>query len=383
MRRHWDGRVLEGWLLVLLALVTAVMVGLSASRMLPLGRTAIARFDRLILHPRHVAMAAGNPISPPLAVPAAQKSQTPPALPQGLVLGYFYAPGNPPSALASLQKYAKVLNGVIPFWYTIDAKGELSGSTDAQVMRYTVSHHLLTFALVQNPKGEAVFGPLLNDPVARRRAEANLLTLVEANGFNGVNLDWEGLAPKERQPFTTFVQELSRTFHRHGYYVTLSLPAETSDQPSDSWTGAYDYRALGQAADLIMIMAYDQHWSGGNPGPIASNQWVHQVLAYAISVMKPKKVILGIPGYGYDWGSASSSAHALTYTQAVQLKRQYAPNTNGNHFNYVQNGVVHSVWFENTQSFLSKIQLVAGFELHGIALWRIGIEDPKIWNFLQ
>lgn len=303
-------------------------------------------------------------------------------LPPGMVLGYFYDPGNDPSAVAMLQHYLPALTGIIPFWYQIESNGTITGSTDPSVLRLAEQHKLWTFALVQNMAGQSVFGPLLNSPVARMRAIDNMLTLVESNGYNGVNLDWEGIGPSERHAFTTFVQQLSQTFHRHGYYVTLSLPAETSSQPKNSWTGAYNFRALGQSADLIMVMAYDEHYAGGAPGPIAAPSWVKQVLNYTISVVPPSKVILGIPGYGYDW-SGGGPAAALSYSQAEALASKYGAPTSSNHFVYVQGGQLHSVWFDNTSGLLSKIQLVSGYELRGIALWRLGIEDPKIWDFLQ
>ncbi|NMP21448.1 glycosyl hydrolase family 18 protein [Sulfobacillus harzensis] len=303
-------------------------------------------------------------------------------LPPGMVLGYFYDPGNAPGATAMLQHYLSVLTGIIPFWYQISANGMISGSTDPSVLKLAEQHNLWTFALVQNMAGQSVFGRLLNSPTARERAIDNMLTLVEANGYNGINLDWEGIAPQDRHQFTTFVEALATTFHRHGYYVTLSLPAETADQPNNSWTGAYNYRALGKAADLLMIMAYDQHYAGGSPGPIASPSWVKKVLDYTISAVPPSKVVLGIPGYGYDW-SGSGTAAALSYSQAESLAKQYGASSSSNHFEYLQNGQVHSVWFENTQSLLNKINLVSGYELRGVALWRLGIEDPKIWNFLQ
>lgn len=303
-------------------------------------------------------------------------------LPEGMVLGYFYDPGNAPSAYVMLEHYLPVLTGIIPFWYQINANGSISGSTEPDVLRLAEAHNLWTFALVENMAGQAIFGPLLNSPTARARAIDNMLTLVESNGYDGVNLDWEGIAPQERQQFTTFVQQLSRTFHRHGYYVTLSVPAETANQPQNSWTGAYNYEALGKACDLLMIMAYDQHYAGGSPGPIASASWVKKVLDYTIHVVSPQKVILGIPGYGYDW-SGQGPAAALTYEQAKTLAQQYGVSSTSNHFVYYQNGQLHSVWFENTASLLSNVKLVSGYELRGIALWRLGIEDPKIWDFLQ
>jgi spore germination protein YaaH len=302
-------------------------------------------------------------------------------LPAGMVLGYFYDPGNAGNAVAMLQHYLPVLTGIIPFWYTIYANGSISGQTNPSVLQLAQSHNLWTFALVENMAGQSVFGPLLHSDVARQRAIDNMLTLVEDNGYDGINLDWEGIAPSERSAFTSFVQQLCAVFHRHGYYVTLSLPAETSNQPYNGWTGAYNYPALAKSADLLMIMAYDEHYAGGSPGPIAAPSWVQSVLNYAISVIPPSKIILGIPGYGYDWGG--SQTVALSYGQAESLKSQYGLNGSSNHFEYVQDGQVHTVWFENTSSFLSKINLVTGYELRGIALWRLGIEDPKIWNFLQ
>ncbi len=342
------------------------------------GIQIITRVDKTILYGAEKPLKTVAAVARPRNV---DKRMPVDGLPPGMVLGYFYDPGNSANAFAMLERYLPVLTGIIPFWYTIHRTGSISGQTNPEVLQLAEKHNLWTFALVENMQGQTVFGPLLNNADARQRAIDNMLTLVEDNGYDGVNLDWEGIAPSERAAFTSFVQQLAQVFHRHGYYVTLSVPAETSNNPLNSWTGAYDYRSLGQSADLLMIMAYDEHWAGGSPGPIASPAWVQSVLNYAISVIRPSKIILGIPGYGYDWGGAGTVA--LSYGQAESLKSQFGVTGSSNHFEYVQSGQIHTVWFENTASFLSKINLVTGYELRGIALWRIGIEDPKIWNFLQ
>lgn len=358
--------------------VALVLVGLWIS--VGLWETVVRGVDRALLGIGPKPVVAHKAVTPPSRVNHASVAMPP--LPPGMVLGYFYDPDDEPAPVAMLKHYLAVLTGIIPFWYQINANGSISGATDPAVLKLAEQHKLWTFALVENMAGQPVFGPLLNSPVARARAVNNMLTLVESNGYNGVNLDWEGIAPKERQHFTTFVQELANTFHRHGYYVTLSIPAETSNQPDNSWTGAYNYRALGQSADLLMIMAYDEHYADGSPGPIASPTWVKEVLDYTISAVNPSKVILGIAGYGYDW-SGNGPAAALTYSQAEALAQQYGASPNANHFVYMQDGQLHSVWFDNTSGLLSKIQLVSGYELRGVALWRLGIEDPKIWDFLQ
>jgi spore germination protein len=302
-------------------------------------------------------------------------------LPAGLVLGYFYDSPSDPNAVSFLKPYLPVLTGIIPFWYTIEKTGRIEGQTNPAVIGLAVTHHLYTFALVTNMAGAPVFSPLLASPAAENRAIQNMLTLVEVNGFDGVNLDWEGLAPQDRYRFTAFVQALAEVFHAHGYYVTLSVPAETADEPQNGWTGAYDYRALGRYADLLMIMAYDQHNQSSGPGPVASTAWVTAVLKYAVRAIPPAKVVLGVPGYGYDW--SPSGNQALSWYQAAALARQYDKSGQTGHFVYMQGGQVHDVYFENAATFLQKMRLVTGFGIRGLALWRLGIEDPKIWGYLQ
>lgn len=365
----WWGRVVAA----IVAAALAMSLGTTTIRT---WGAVIRGWDRALLGPAEVQATRNTETGAPGAVSSPARG-----LPSGMVLGYLYDPSANAGTPALLSHYLPALTGIIPFWYAIQSNGDVSGRTDPEVMRWARQHHVWTFALVQNMAGSPVFARLLGDPVARRRAIANMLTLVEANGFNGVNLDWEGIAAADRTAFSGFVRQLASVMHRHGYYVTLSVPAETGNQPHNAWTGGYDYRALGRFADLLIVMAYDQHWAGGSPGPIASSGWVESVLNYAISVVPPKKIILGVPGYGYDW-SGQGGAVPLSYSQARLLESRYSHST-ANHFAYVQNGQPHSVWFENTQSFLRKIQLVAGYELKGIALWRLGIEDPKMWQWLQ
>ncbi|MBX5467003.1 MAG: glycoside hydrolase [Firmicutes bacterium] len=372
-RGHWIAQLAVGWAGLAVAALLVSTAWWVVMERVPIGSLSALRWDRMLLARARVVEAA----SPPRPKPSSPAL----ALPRGMVLGYFYDPGDPAGSLQFLRRYQGVLSGLIPFWYTVAANGAVSGTAQANVLQWARRHHLWVFALVGSQDAQAL-DALLQDPAAEARATAEILALCQKEGFGGINLDWEGIAPDDRQALSTFVAHLAQTLHHYGYLLTLSLPAETKDAPADSWTGAYDYRALGQAADLVMVMAYDQHWSGGPPGPIASPSWVRQVLSYAISVIPPAKVILGVPGYGYDW-SGNGSAVALSYPQAVALEKQFDPKSRGNHFVYIENGTVHSVWFEDTASFLSKIGLVTGYELRGIALWRLGIEDPRIWDFLQ
>lgn len=184
-------------------------------------------------------------------------SQTPQAvhqnqgLPVPMILGYFYAPYG--QGLQSLENYKGVLNGIVPFWYTIHPDGSITGSSDQAVIQMAAKRHMWVFALVQNMTGASVYHALFTNPVTKERALQSLLALVETQGYDGLNLDFEGIAPSDRGRFDAFVQELSMLLHENGYYLTLSLPAETQDSPNDSWTGAYDYTFLGHWAGKSVV----------------------------------------------------------------------------------------------------------------------------------
>lgn len=302
-------------------------------------------------------------------------------LPTPLILGYYDGGGVDSAGWFDMVTNAPPLSGIVPDWFEIWSQGQITGTADPGVMAYARAHGLWTFALVQQNADPAVFASLLTNPADAARARRNLLALVERGGFDGVNLDFEGIAPAQRAAFTRFVQRLSALFHANGYYVTLSVPAETANDPANAWTGAYDYRALGRVADLIMPMAYDDHYAGGPPGGVAPTAWVAAVARYAVSVVPPAKVVLGLPGYGYDWGGLSA-ARPLSFGQADALDDRYARGRAGSHFAYTAGGVLHEVYFSDVQSFRAQSQVAVDYSLRGVVIWRLGIEDPAIWRLV-
>lgn len=302
-------------------------------------------------------------------------------LPTPLILGYYDGGGVDSAGWFDMVLNTPALRGIVPAWFEIWSQGQITGSADPGVMAYARAHGLWTFALVQQNADPSVFATLLGHRADAARARRNLLALVERDGFDGVNLDFEGIAPAQRGAYTRFVARLSALFHRNGYYVTLSVPAETADNPANAWTGAYDYRALARSADLIMPMAYDDHYAGGPPGGVAPTAWVAAVARYSVSVAPPAKVVLGLPGYGYDWGGAAA-ATPLSFGQAAALDDRYARGRAGSHFTYTAGGVLHEVYFDDAQSFRAQAQVAVDYNLRGIVIWRLGIEDPAIWRLV-
>src|SRR5205814_5063344 len=106
----------------------------------------------------------------------------------------------------------------------------------------------------------------------------------------------------DRAALSTFVQQLSTALHEQGKLLTLAIPAKDRDV-TVGWAGAYDYAALGAAADLVTIMAYEYSGPFSGPGSVAPYEWVQRVLAFATGQIQPENVLLGVAFYGYDWNT--------------------------------------------------------------------------------
>ena len=124
-------------------------------------------------------------------------------------------------------------------------------------------------------------------------------------------------------------------------------------------------------------------------GPIASIGWVEDVIKYAVSAIEPEKILLGIPSYGYRWAS-DGSCEPVTPEEVYNIvennkgevlwhednKAPYYIFTNAK-------DITFTTWFENTESISYKLDLVNKYNLGGIALWRLGFEEPEMWKAVE
>lgn len=304
-----------------------------------------------------------------------------------IVLGY-YTEDYPQDRLSydSLNANATLIDAAAMFNYTFDENGYLSGQLTNDT-KYASQLGVTRLMLVHNYTGY-INGKLaynvLSSYKKRKNLEYSILYHVKKQGYQGVNIDIEGLPPAARGVYTAFLWELKQLFAPYGYILTVSVPAKTYDDPYNSWSGAYDYREIGKAADWVCLMTYDEHWSGGHPGPIASLPWVQRVLDYAITAMPRQKILMGIPVYGYDWSAAGTKT--VRWRNAGALAARYGGGYWDNYYccpyfiYYDKDGQRHEVWYENKYSLKIKLDLAKNYGVAGIAFWRLGFEDESFWQ---
>ncbi|GAB6181866.1 hypothetical protein JCM14036_31850 [Desulfotomaculum defluvii] len=292
----------------------------------------------------------------------------------------------------SLAKYASNMDYVATFSARIDSNGDLitdfmptEGVTLAKqknVKPLLVIHNMYSGGM---DSGSAA--AVLGDPNKRWKLANNILSLVKKYGYAGVNIDLEAVPSRYRNDYSKFLWELKGLLKPGGYTLTAAVPAKNSDLPNNQWSGAYNYKELGQVCDYVMLMTYDEHWFGGAPGSVASLPWVQSVLDYAVSQMPAQKVLLGLAGYGYDWSSAKTRTvkwkdiNSLVYQKGAQVRWDNASNTP--YFYYWNGTEQHEVWFENKYSLGIKLGLVKSYKLGGVGFWRLGFEDASFWQTIS
>lgn len=306
-------------------------------------------------------------------------------MPPRMVLGYYENPwpGTPDvtGSLPSMKAFGKSMTGVGPFWYRATSDGTLE-ARDSQLVHDTAKGlGLKLYPLITNKTGatEAVLG----DPATRSKVVGNIVKLVKEKGYDGVNIDFELLPPKQRENLTAFMAELYPQMR--DMQKTLIISVFPQVEVAEDVSGAYDYPALAKNADFLQIMTYDHHWSTSKAGPIAEIDWYEKNIQYAIDKCGgPHKVIVGIGAYGYDW-PPEGAAETVTYVDAiVRAERhgatiEYDEKVQAPHFKYKD----HEVWFENDRSTSVKLDVIAKYNPAGIAFWRLGQEQPEIWQLVD
>ncbi len=293
----------------------------------------------------------------------------------------------------SMVSNSNYLTGIAPFLFSVDAYGNVTGNQSQEAVAFARSRGLKALALVHNLSSGDFSASnvhnLLSYQVNRRRAIQGILGIMKGYGYDGVNIDFEAVPARDREVLSTFIQELAAALKPGGYLVTISMPAKAFEDYSSSWGGAYDYRTIGQYADMVMLMTYDEHYRLGQPGPVASVGWVEDVIRFTIGRIPKEKVLIGIPAYGYDWPGNGGPASTVTYDSAMSLARRLgiAPRWDDSakvpYFTYWDRSGLRKVYYESAYSLDYKLQLVKKYDLRGVAIWRLGFEDPRTWQVIS
>lgn len=252
-----------------------------------------------------------------------------------------------------------------------------------------VIHNLLYERGNQNVNKDVIRGMLAT---ANTRAAFidNVIEVIRRFEFDGAHIDFEDVHLEDRDKLSAFYRELGKALHDQGLYFAVSTPSRTSDRPTNPFSAPFDYGVIGQAANEFVAMLYNEHgWPGSGPGPVVSIGWMESVLRYAMTKMPASKITAAVSVFGFDFNLTSKRNTYVTYSMAMDLAKRYKQEiifdepTQTPMFRYTDaDGDKHEVWFENAASIRSKLNLAHRLGVRGLALWRLGMEDPNIWEMI-
>lgn len=317
-----------------------------------------------------------------------------------MVMAYYASdfPGDT-AAHTSLSAHAGsgAIDAVGAFLHPINARGLIAGKPDPSLMNLARKNGRKVLAVVHNFTdggfSRQVASSILANPKTRGAATGSIVWILNEYGYDGVNVDLENIDPDHRDEYVAFLAELAQKMRGSGKLLTVCVPGKTWDAPKDQWAGAFDYAKIGRVADKVVIMAYDEHWVGGNPGPVASITWVQNVVKYATKTISPDRILLGLAAYGYDWptsgGKAAGTGRMLGEPYLAEVARSsratimWDDRAQVPYFKYWRGTQERTVYFENRYSAAFKIALARKSGLGGVAVWRLGLEDPELWGLLS
>ncbi len=298
----------------------------------------------------------------------------------------YYIPGDKAS-LESLKTNLAALDYISPMYFFVEADGRVSGQDETNTTALIKSQGVKIVPMIQNkPQGED-FAKILSDPQAIERILTKLDEITTLYGYDGIHIDFEGLNEASRDSLTDFMRRLYARFNPKNKLVTMAVAAKQGDIGNRS-AFPYDYDKLAPYVDLVNVMTYDYSYMGGKAGPIAPLDWVTSVARYASSRFGGRKVLLGIPYYGYEW---NVTINKFVTSRRIQQVIDLVSANKGNFFfnedfkspyaEYIDtNGDTRRVWYEDERSWAAKLALVDKLKLAGYAGWRLGQEIPGFWD---
>src|SRR6267143_2177443 len=300
----------------------------------------------------------------------------------------FYTNGDPYS-YASLQQPAAQITHVCPEWMTvIDGMGDVQIDADTRVSKLAANKGIALMPLLTNQVGD-VWQPeaienLAHGPAKRQdRFIERVLSVLRTAKASGVVVDWQQIDPAYKKDITKFIDKFADALHDDNKELWLCVqPGQELDY--------VDFDGLADNVDRFVAMLFDETSETDPPGPLASRSWFEGWLHVLLDGSDTKQWIIAIGSYGYDWPIGGKKAELISFPEAMSRAKDaeiksvqvqgpsYSP-----YFYFEDEDTEHAVWFLDAVTFLNQLRAVREQKVAGFALYRLGSEDPAIWDALS
>lgn len=317
---------------------------------------------------------------------------------QSFNMGYLYH-GSSNTYMETMQYTQGSINVISPTYFDINADGtlKLTQVVDRYFIANMQANGIRVVPFLSNHWDRATGERALQN---REVLTDQIAEAVRIYNLDGVNIDIENVTHEYRDEYSDFARLLREKIPADKE-VSVAVAANPSNWTT-GWHGSYDYTSLSQSSDYLMIMAYDESYTGSKPGPVASIQFVEKSIQYAIDNGVPKeKIVLGIGHYGRYWvEGASVGGNAISNQQVAEAVKLYngvvtfdqvsmspkatftikAGDPTMSVYGVALKPGNYTVWFENEQSMKAKFDLVEKYGIKGTGNWGVEMENREFWT---
>ncbi|MDR1470169.1 MAG: glycoside hydrolase [Spirochaetaceae bacterium] len=278
--------------------------------------------------------------------------------------------------VARNEKYLKAsypLTDVVYFGAEVDAYGSIVDIPRRKSLPQTNARVHVSIAC-----GSSGLTHFLLQPESMARDSFFNALIAMTDEYDGLNIDLEYVPLRDADNFLSLLRQLKEALGEK--ILSVCVPARTAENTT------YNYGNIASIADRVFVMAYDEHWSGSAPGPVASMQWCRDVAAYALKTIGAQKLIMGIPFYGRSWADkATARALIASTTDSIMKDNDITAVEREDgvpQFTYDTN-VRITVYFEDAYSLAVRMDRYRTSGVDKIGFWRLGQEDTSVWDYIR
>jgi len=209
--------------------------------------------------------------------------------------------------------------------------------------------------------------------------------------LDGVNIDFEYMYEDDKDVFSRFIIELAPRLKEYSKVLSVDV---TAPDGSDDWSMCYDRNKLGEVADYVIFMAYDQNGiSSPEEGTTAGADWVEVNIKKFIGTQEEvpaDKLILGMPFYTRLWKEVNGTVTSGVVTMKnidskipAGVNKTWDEDLKQYYVEYEQDGVIYKMWLEEEESIKAKFALMKQYDLAGAAYWQKDFEKSTIWDIVE